>query len=66
MVIIVYDSLDESWHLFFREEIEKEYFKSIMGFLDRERELGKVIYPSVSNYFKALELTSMNSIKENI
>jgi uracil-DNA glycosylase len=63
MVIIVYDSLDESWHLFFREEIEKEYFKGLMTFLDRERELGKVIYPSASNYFKAFELTSMSSIK---
>lgn len=52
----------KTWNEFFKEIETKEYFKSLMSFLDEEYKT-KTIYPERKNIFRAFELTPVNQIK---
>lgn len=52
-----------TWKTVLHEEREKDYFKSILNFIDSERRLGKIIYPPNNDIFTAFELTPFSGIK---
>ena len=52
-----------TWKDVLHGEREKEYFKSIMAFIERERAAGKTIYPKNSDIFNALAFTPFAAVK---
>ena len=56
-------SLDASWKTYIQDEFNKEYMKRLSMFLAKEKKLGKVIYPQVSEYFRALDLVPFEQVK---
>ena len=52
----------KTWSEFFKEVETKDYFRSLMSFLDNEYST-KTIFPKRENLFKAFELTPVNEIK---
>ncbi len=50
------------WEDFFKAEREKDYFKPLMAFVDREYKEG-ICYPPKDNIFRAFELTKPCDIK---
>ncbi|OGT51854.1 MAG: uracil-DNA glycosylase [Gammaproteobacteria bacterium RIFCSPHIGHO2_12_FULL_42_13] len=52
-----------SWTTLLSPEKEKPYFKGILQFLNNERQLGKIIYPTQNNIFNALKLTPFEQLK---
>ena len=52
-----------SWKDVLSEEREKEYFRSIMGYIEEERANGKTIYPPNSEIFRALHLTPFDQVR---
>lgn len=53
--------MDQSWRDLFSQEFEKEYFKNLMLFLHRERQLNSV-FPEEKNVFNAFN-TPFNEVK---
>lgn len=51
-----------SWTFFFQKEKEKEYFTSLLSFLEEERKK-YTIYPPRDKVYKAFELTSLDAVK---
>ena len=56
-------AIEQSWKEALREEFEKDYFKSLVAFLHREKAEGKVIFPPGRMIFKAFELTPVQDVK---
>ncbi len=54
--------MDKSWEPFFKSIEEKDYYRSLMTFLDDEYS-HKTIYPPRELLFNAFELTSVKNIK---
>lgn len=54
--------INNDWDLILKDEFEKEYFKNLESFLDKAYK-EKNIYPSKSDIFKALELSSFTGTK---
>ncbi|UVD81613.1 uracil-DNA glycosylase [Mycoplasma iguanae] len=52
-----------SWEEFFKAETSKDYFKKLMSFLDFKLSQNTEIYPSKSDWFKALELCNFQNLK---
>lgn len=52
--------INNDWDLILKEEFEKEYFKKIESFLDKEYK-EKNIYPPRDEIFKSLELSSFEN-----
>ena len=52
----------KTWSEFFKAVETKDYFRSLMSFLDNEYST-KTIFPKRENLFKAFELTPVNEIK---
>ncbi|WP_022943198.1 uracil-DNA glycosylase [Psychromonas hadalis] len=52
-----------SWQQFIQSEQQKEYYQTLLTFLDNEKKLGKEIYPPEALYFNALQLTPLENIK---
>ena len=52
----------ENWTEFFEEISRKDYYKSLMSFLDEEYST-KIIFPERKNLFKAFELTPVEKLK---
>lgn len=52
-----------TWQSVLADEKEKEYFKSILAFLKKERAAGKKIYPPQKDIFNALKLTPYENVK---
>lgn len=50
------------WYNILKDEMEKDYYKKLMTFLNNEYKT-KTVYPSKDNIFKALSLTTPNNIK---
>lgn len=55
--------IPQSYQKIISGEINKNYFKEIISFLETEKKAWKVIYPEEKNIFKALELTKFEDIK---
>lgn len=54
---------DESWQSSLGPELEKPYMKSLKQFLLDERARGKKIFPRASQFFTALQHTSLDQVK---
>lgn len=57
------DPTTVTWKDVLHAEKEKEYFKTILSTIERERAAGKIIYPKNSEIFKALHLTELADVK---
>jgi uracil-DNA glycosylase len=55
--------LDESWKAVLEPEFSEPYMRALKIYLVGEREAGKVIFPKGSEYFRALDLTSLGSVR---
>ena len=51
------------WSEFIKEQKEQPYFKALEAFIDQETNLGKVIYPALTDRFNAFTLTKLNEVK---
>jgi uracil-DNA glycosylase len=52
-----------TWKEVLAGEREKDYFKSILAFLEKEKAAGKTIYPKTSDIFNALQFTAFGDLK---
>ncbi|XKM13390.1 uracil-DNA glycosylase [Orbaceae bacterium ac157xtp] len=52
-----------TWHDVIGAEKEKDYFKRVIEFVNRERANGKIIYPPHNDVFNAFKFTPFNDIK---
>jgi len=55
--------LDPGWLAVIGEEFDKPYMQKLRGFLQREKEQGKIIYPPGSLWFNALNSTPFDKVK---
>ncbi|GBQ95306.1 uracil DNA glycosylase [Acetobacter nitrogenifigens DSM 23921 = NBRC 105050] len=55
--------LDERWKTALKDEFEAPYMAALKSFLLEEKRLGKAIFPKGSEYFRALDLTPLGSVK---
>ena len=56
-------NLESSWLKILNDEFEKPYMKDLSIFLNSEKKKNKIIYPSGSKIFNALNLTPFTSVK---
>jgi len=54
--------IEKSWKAVLEQEFEKEYFKKLVNFVDKEYETQK-IYPQASEIFSAFELCPFSEVK---
>ena len=52
-----------NWSTLLSQEKQKPYFLNILSHIKQERANGKIIYPSHSDIFNALELTAFENLK---
>lgn len=57
------DRIGESWYEKLGAEFEKEYFIRIRDGINNARKMGKIIYPSNSDIFRAFKLTPYDKVK---
>ncbi|MEH6518396.1 MAG: uracil-DNA glycosylase [Halioglobus sp.] len=55
--------LEASWQAHLQEEFEQPYMKALVGFLRRERDAGKRIFPAADDMFGALNHTPLPRVK---
>ncbi len=55
--------IEASWKEVLKEEFEKPYFQSLIAFLRKEKEAGKIIYPPGSLIFNAFNTTPFPQVK---
>ena len=55
--------LEPSWKAALEDEFAKDYMQSLRSFLCQEKNRGKIIYPSGSEYFRAMNLTPFDQVK---
>ena len=55
--------LEDSWNQKIGDELNKDYFKSLIKFLNNELDQGKVIYPHGCDIFNAFQSTPYNKVK---
>ena len=56
-------NLPKNWEYFLKESNIEKSLLSIKSLLEKEKKLGKEIYPSTENIFRALELVSPGDVK---
>ena len=56
-------NLESSWLKVLKDEFEKPYMKNLSIFLNNEKKKNKIIYPTGSKIFNALNLTPFTSVK---
>ena len=56
-------NLPKNWEYFLKERDIEKSLLSIKSLLEKEKKLGKEIYPSTENIFRALELVSPGDVK---
>ena len=56
-------AINDSWKAPLKEEFEQPYFEQIVGFLKKEKQAGKVIYPPGNLIFNAFEHTPFDKVK---
>lgn len=52
-----------NWDEFLHLEQKKEYYQTLLTFLDKEKKAHKEIYPATDLYFNALQLTPLDNVK---
>ena len=56
-------SLEESWKTALADEFDSPYMQSLKSFLKEEMASGKRIFPRGSEYFRALDLAPLDTVK---
>lgn len=56
-------ALHESWKAPLLPEFNSEYMAALKAFLKAEKAAGKTIYPKASEWFRALDLTSLDKVR---
>jgi uracil-DNA glycosylase len=54
---------DENWNKILQQEFVKPYFKSLMLFLEIERESNKLIFPPTSDVFNSFQMCPFQNLK---
>ncbi|MDD9155051.1 uracil-DNA glycosylase [Aliivibrio sp. S4TY2] len=55
--------MTETWNSVLSAEKEKTYYQSMMAKIDRERALGKNVFPQEKDIFTAFDLTAFDKVK---
>ncbi|HPK10464.1 MAG TPA: uracil-DNA glycosylase [Saprospiraceae bacterium] len=55
--------IEPSWYELMKEEFQKDYFKSLISFLRKEKQCNKVIYPPGNQIFEAFNRTPVSAVK---
>jgi uracil-DNA glycosylase len=55
--------LEDSWRQALADQFSAPYMASLKSFLQAEKQVGKVIFPKGSEYFRALDLTPLGQVK---
>lgn len=55
--------LPESWNRYLGDEVDAPYMQALKAFLRHEKDQRKVIYPASENWFRAFELTPLESVR---
>lgn len=56
-------NLENSWLAVFHQEFEADYMRQLSDFLTAEKKLGKTIYPSQDNIFRAFNSTPLLDVR---
>jgi uracil-DNA glycosylase len=55
--------IDSSWKSIVQEELNKDYCKAIQSRIEKDKIIGKEIFPSEENIFSAFQITSLENTK---
>ncbi|MCW4441165.1 uracil-DNA glycosylase [Vibrio splendidus] len=53
----------KSWESIINDERDKEYFQSVLAFVEQQRNSGKTIYPPQEQVFSAFDMTPFESVR---
>ena len=56
-------SAPKTWESIINHEREKEYFQSVLAFVEQQRKSGKTIYPPQDQVFSAFDMTPFESVR---
>ena len=56
-------SAPKSWESIINDEREKEYFQSVLAYVEQQRNSGKTIYPPQEQVFSAFDMTPFESVR---
>ncbi|MEZ8413270.1 uracil-DNA glycosylase [Vibrio splendidus] len=56
-------SAPKSWESIINDERDKEYFQSVLAFVEQQRNGGKTIYPPQEQVFSAFDMTPFESVR---
>ncbi|MEZ8197854.1 uracil-DNA glycosylase [Vibrio splendidus] len=56
-------SAPKSWESIINDERDKEYFQSVLAFVEQQRNSGKTIYPPQEQVFSAFDITPFESVR---
>ncbi|MEZ8448457.1 uracil-DNA glycosylase [Vibrio splendidus] len=56
-------SAPKSWESIINDERDKEYFQSVLDFVEQQRNSGKTIYPPQEQVFSAFDMTPFESVR---
>ncbi|MEZ8244631.1 uracil-DNA glycosylase [Vibrio splendidus] len=56
-------SAPKSWESIINDERDKEYFQSVLAFVEQQRKSGKIIYPPQEQVFSAFDMTPFESVR---
>ena len=56
-------SAPKTWESIINDECEKEYFQSVLTFVEQQRNSGKTIYPPQEQVFSAFDRTPFESVR---
>ena len=56
-------SAPKSWESIINDERDKEYFQSVLAFVEQQRNSGKTIYPPQEQVFSAFNMTPFESVR---
>ena len=56
-------STPKTWESIINDERDKEYFESILAFVEQQRNSGKTVYPPQDQVFSAFDMTPFESVR---
>lgn len=56
-------STPKTWESIINDERDKEYFQSVLAFVEQQRNSGKTIYPPQEQVFSAFDMTPFESVR---
>ena len=56
-------SAPKTWESIINDERDKEYFQSVLAFVEQQRDSGKTVYPPQDQVFSAFDMTPFESVR---